>query len=399
MKKIATIFCVLVFLISVPFASMGMENTIAHKQQNGWLFPYLGAGKGTWDTSVGLFFWKHEFHARNLQLRADMDLAPGLRWHTIVRSNDEMDTLSGFHPQFDENYLEGYGFDKQAHGTFSASLRVGTIRYLHFPYPDDIAMFDQVPGIGDLEGGVKTGYSGELLTLDYANNSGLGVHASGIHWGFGQSGSNGLLEGYVSYHKNFGKLHFETHVGQLAVRTEPLGSRAGGYDVYAGIPIGGYTAGLLYEKLHDQPVYTGVMVTFPMDRVTKAMGQVAFDYDRDPQGFAMQVPLVSGRLGGIRTKAPANGILVGEIVAERVRTYWQNGQVRNFYEHRLSAWGENGEDKDLIVVMKAEPWRLQAEALVSPHTFGAGLKTWEHDRQGPAQISQKVVYQFYRIKS
>ena len=35
--------------------------------------------------------------------------------------------------------------------------------------------------------------------------------------------------------------------------------------------------------------------------------------------------------------------------------------ARNYYEHRLSAWGETG-GADLVVVMKEKPWYLQAEA-------------------------------------
>jgi hypothetical protein len=385
----------LLVLLILPCTNGYAEKTDTPLQDTGWSFPYLGQGKGTWDASVGIFFWSDTFHTRNLQFRGDMDLAPGMRWHTIVRSNQEPDTLQGFHPHFDENYLEGYGFYQNTDGTLSASLRVGTIRYLHFPYPDSIAMFDQVPGISDLTDGIKTGYSGELLTLDYAHKTGLGLHASGINWGFGRDDGSHLLEDYLFYHQNFGKLHFETHVGGLALRPEPLGRKANGYNVYLGTTGAHYTAGLLYEKLQNQPVYTGVMVTFPMNTATKAMGKVAFDYDRSPQGFAMQIPLVAGRIGGIQKKAPEGGILVGEIKAERLRTYWQNGQARNYYEHRTSSWGETG-GSDLIVVMIEEPWYLQAEALVSPHKFSEGFKTWEHDRQGPAQLSQKVTYQFYK---
>ena len=363
----------------------------------GWSFPYLGSGNGTWDASVGIFFWDDTFKMRNLQLRTDMDLAPGLRWHSIVRSNHEFDTLSGFKPHFDENYVEGYGFYRRASGTLSTSLRVGNMRYLHFPYPDAIAMFDQVPGISDLEGGADTGYSGELLTLDYKHKNGWGAHASGINWGFGHGNGSAVLEDYLFYNKDIGAFHFETHVGGLAVRQEPLGSRANGYNVYAGAKIGACTAGVLYEKLADNPSYTGIMLTFPLNSVTKAMGQVAFDYDRSPEGFAMQIPIGVGRIGKIVREAPADSVLVGEIVAERIRTYWQNGQARNYYEHRISNWGQDGSNKDLVVVMKEEPWYLQAEALVSPHNFG-NLKEWESDRQGPAQLSQKVTYKFYEVK-
>jgi hypothetical protein len=386
----------LLLLLIVPCTNGYAEKTNTTPQDKGWYFPYLGQGKGTWDASVGIFFWSDTFHTRNLQLRGDMDLAPGMRWHTVVRSNREQDTLSGFHPHFDENYLEGYGFHEIKTGTLSASLRVGNMRYLHFPYPDAIAVFDQVPGIGDLTSSQKTGYSGELLTLDYAHKTGLGLHVSGINWGFGREGGSQILEDYLFYRQNVGKLHFETHVGGLAVRPEPLGRKENGYNVYLGTTGTRYTVGLLYEKLQNQPAYTGVMVTFPMNNTTKAMGKVAFDYDRTPEGFAMQIPLAAGRIGGIQTKVPEGGVLVGEMKAERLRTYWQNGQVRNYYEHRVSNWGETG-GADLIVVMKEEPWYLQTEALVSPHKFSEGLKTWERDRQGPAQLSQKVTYQFYKI--
>ena len=135
--------------------------------------------------------------------------------------------------------------------------------------------------------------------------------------------------------------------------------------------------------------------------MTQALGRVAFDYDRNPEGFAMQIPLASGKIGArIAKKAPPHGILVGEVKAERIRTYWQNGQVRNFYEHRLSAWGEENK-KDLVMVVEEQPWYLQAEALVSPHTAlgsWSAIKEWEKDRQGPAQLSQTVTYKFYRVR-
>ena len=70
--------------------------------------------------------------------------------------------------------------------------------------------------------------------------------------------------------------------------------------------------------------------------------------------------------------------------------------MRNYYEHRLSAWGETG-GSDLVVVMKEKPWYLQAEAVVSPHSFAVGFTEWDRDRTGPAQISQTVSYRFYRL--
>lgn len=388
---------ILPVVLAVMLAGCSVANAgEGGEQREGWSFPTIGQGRGHWEASVGLFLARDDIKARNFQIRADMDLGPGLRLHMVTRSNRERDTLSGFQPHFDEGYMEGYGFHRDGDGTFAASLRVGNVRYLHFPYPDSIAVFDQVPGVGDLTGGEKTGYSGGLLTLDYKHKSGIGVHATGINWGFGRDGGSQVLENYLFLHHDFGAVRFETHVGGLAVRPEPLGRKENGYNLFLGTKTGKYRIGLLYEKLNNQPAYTGIMVTFSSDKVTRALGQVAFDYDRSPEGFAMQIPLASGQLGPrIAKKAPPNGILVGEVKAERIRTYWQNGQVRNFYEHRLSSWGEAGKS-DLVMVVEEQPWYLQAEALVSPHASLS--KDWERDRQGPAQLSQTVVYRFYRVR-
>jgi hypothetical protein len=370
------------------------------EQADGWWFPSIGKGNGDWSLSMGTFPSKDGIHVRNLQLRGDIDLMPGVRYHTVIRSDREMEKIDGFDPHFDENYIEGYGFKEMSEGALSASLRVGTIRSLHFPYPDSIAMFDQVPGISDLRGGARTGYSGELLTLDYAHKSGLGAHATGINWDFGRDGSTDIIEDYIYYRVDLRNLHFETHVGGLQARPEPLGRRKTGYNYYLGTKGKRYDLGILYEKLDNYSAYTGIMVQFPINHTTKWMGKVAFDYDRNPEGFAMQIPLAYGTIGDIQREAPENGELVGEIQAKRIRTYWQNGQVRNFYEHRLSNWGET-DKQDLVVVIEEEPWYLQAEALVSPHTSFSNwddLKTWEENRQGPAQLSQKVVYKYYRVK-
>ena len=395
LRILQTAAAVLLLSGSVAYADGGIE------QKEGWQFPTIGTGRGHWEASVGVFLAKNDIKARNFQLRTDLDLGPGLRLHTVARSNREQDTLKGFQPLLDEGYLEGYGFYQDRNGTFGASLRVGNVRYLHFPYPDSIAVFDQAPGVSDLNGGAKTGYSGQLLTMDYKHKSGLGVHATGINWGFGLDGGSHMIENYMYFHHNFGAIHFETHVGGLAVRPEPLGRKDNGYNLFFGTKIGSCQVGFLHEKLKSQPAYTGIMVTFSPNKVTQAMGKVAFDYDRDPEGFAMQIPLASGKIGArIAKKAPLNGILVGEVKAERIRTYWQNGHVRNFYEHRLSAWGEENKN-DLVMVVEEQPWYLQAEALVSPHTAlgsWSAIKEWEQDRQGPAQLSQTVTYKFYRVR-
>ena len=89
-----------------------------------------------------------------------------------------------------------------------------------------------------------------------------------------------------------------------------------------------------------------------------------------PQVAFTGVLMAPGRRGFLE---PRGLVLVGEIVAERVRTYWQNGQVRNWYEHRLSSWGRTS-GRGVVAVMVEDPWYLQLEALVSPHTT---FSSWE----------------------
>lgn len=77
----------------------------------------------------------------------------------------------------------------------------------------------------------------------------------------------------------------------------------------------------------------------------------------------------------------------------RMRTLWLQGFVRNEYEHRLELWGETTAP-GLRCVVTAEPWYLQAEALVSPHLIPDAR--WERDRMGPGQYVQRVTYRYYR---
>jgi len=390
---------ILIFVL-VVCSVMGSQAEVPENDNlspRGWFLPSAGAGVGNWSASVGLFAWSGRTNLRNLQFRGDVDLARGLRAHAVVRSDRQMESLRGIRPHVDEGYIEAYGFHNSSLGLLSGSLRVGATRYLRFPYPDAISLFDQVPGVSDLNAGPETGYNGSLLTLDYAHPSGLGAHFTGIKWGFGRESGSDAIECYGFYRVGH-SLRFEARAGLLPVRPEPLGASEKGYDVFLGVNIKRYSVGALYEKLDHQPAYTGIMVRFAPTRITRALGSVAFDYDRSPQGIAMQIPLASGKIGNIRRVAPADGKLVGQIEAERFRTCWQNGQVRNYYEHRISSWGETGKP-GLCVVVEEEPWTLEYEALVSPHVFGNdGWKTWERDRQGPVHITQKVTYKFYRTE-
>lgn len=388
------------------------------ESSRGWFFPTIGSFNGTWEMSVGTHFWDDHLDFRNLQLRADIDLAPGLRWHALARSNGLQDGLEEWEPRLDEHFLEWYGFHSSPEGVLSFSAKAGRVRYLRFPYPDAISTFDQVPGIEDLNGGDETGYSGLICTVDYAHRTGLGVHGVWIDWGYGVDRPAEWAERFVFFRNTSGPWHFEARYGDLPLRSIPMGKTGEGYSIFAGRSLGDMSAGFLYEDIQGQENFTGIVVTFAKNSMTSFMGSMNFDYTRSPQGFAMQIPLISGTIGNMRRldadREPfftgvlmspggsgyleAEGlVLVGEIAAERIRTYWQNGQERNWYEHRLSSWGRTS-GPDIVTVMVEDPWYLQLEALVSPHTdFSSmdALKEWESDRMGPAQVSQRVVYRFY----
>lgn len=389
----------------------------------GWWSPTIGRGRGVWDIKVGAHVWTDKLVLRNLRLRASLDLGPGLRANAIIRSNQEFTGISPFAPRADELFLERFAFYHRGNHSFAASLRLGRMRYLRFPYPDQIATFDQVPGMEDLRGRHPTGYSGLLAIAEYKHASGLGAHITGIEWAFDHPQSRDLIEAYGFYHTSFGRLLMEVRAGILAVRPEPLGRGAPGYNVFVGYSDPEWEVGFLYEQVQGEPTRTGVMlrialprrgadpklsaeaapnqpgfvgVQVPLQTFAQVAGEATLDYTRSPQGIGIEIPIARGRFGDLKETPPAGAVLVGEIIAERVTTYWQNGQSRNGYEHVQGGWGETT-DPSLTVVMKENPWRLHLEALVSPNILSVGnFEQWERQRQGPAQLAQRVVYQFYR---
>jgi hypothetical protein len=277
------------------------------------------------------------------------------------------------------------------------SLKVGHVRYLHFPYPDAIAQFDQVPGISDLYGGQHTDYRDVVLEAEAALNSGWGVHFTGRAAVLEGQSLARIIEVYGFYRHDFGRgWHFEGRLGGLAVRREPLGRGAEfGGDVYLSKQVGEFNIGLLYEKKRNEQEFSGVMVQFRPGPVTRAMGTVSLDYSRNPQeGFSAQIPVLHLRLNE-QHSVRSGDILVGEVRAVRMRTLWQQGFVRNEYEHRLESWGETSSPK-LRCVVTEEPWYLQTEALLSPHLIPD--TRWARDRMGPGQYVQRVTYRYYRPK-
>ncbi len=365
---------------------------LAETSPFGWHTDYIGPLRGVFDASFGIKFWPDRFNFRSLMFGGAVDLAPGLRARANFRRREG--EIKAFQVDPDEYYLEAYNQYRAPAWSAGASLRIGHVRYLHFPYPDAIAQFDQVPGILDLFGGAPTDYRDAVLVAEASTNSGWGVHVSGRAQVVDAPAAARFMEAYAFYRRDIGGgWHVEGRLGAIALRREPLGRGAQpGGDLYVGKQLGEFNVGLLYEKKRTEPEYSGIMVQFRPGPMTRALGQVSFDYSRTPPGFTVQIPLLHLRLNESRFVRPRD-ILVGEVRAVRIRTLWQQGYARNEYEHRLQSWGETA-DPRLHCVVTEEPWYLQTEALVSPHLVPN--QQWERDRQGPGQFVQRVTYRFYR---
>jgi hypothetical protein len=341
-------------------------------------------------------FWTDRFVLRNLIFGGTVDIAPGIRVRAQGRRREGEEKF--FQIDADELYLEAFNQYRAPTWNAGASLKMGRTRYLHFPYPDAIAQFDQVPGVADLSGPAQTDYRDFVLEGEAALNSGWGTHVTGsaniVTNAFTPARGARFLEAYGFYRSDFGRgWHAEGRLGLLAVRHEPLG-RPGqfGGNVYLGKQFGEFNVGLLYEHKQTEPEFTGISVQFRSGPVTRFLGRYSADYDRSPEGIALQIPVWHGRLNESRF-VRSGDILVGEVRSIRIRTLWQGGYIRNQYEHRLASWGETADPK-LHCVVEEEPWYLQTEALVSPHLVPND--DWFRDRQGPGQFVQRVTYRYYR---
>ncbi len=360
----------------------------------GWHPDFLGPLRGYFDASFGVKLWPNRSELRNLIFGGTVDLAQGLRAHAILMRRDGEEKF--FEIDTDEAYLEAFNQYRSPQGDAGIDLKLGRTRYLHFPYPDAIATFDNSSRIEDiLTGNVTTDYRNALLEAEASLHMGLGAHWTGIA---DDKTFNGVIEAYAFYRHDIGAgWHVEARAGDIAPR-QNLYAHAGepGYDLYAGKQLGEFNVGLLYEHKQNEANYTGIMVQFRPTAITRAVGHVDLDYSRTPDGITAQIPLYHARFNeDISTKVRSGEILVGEVRAIRMRTVWEAGYVRNEYEHRLESWGETT-DSRLHCVVTEEPWYLQAEALVSPHSLGS--TAWFRDRLGPGQYLQRVTYRYYRQK-
>lgn len=365
------------------------------QSDGGWSTRTLGDMRGYASLSIGAQAWDDHAHIRNLIFRSAVDVAPGWRLHAIGRRREGSWSRYPFRPDIDELYAEGQTFYHGSAVDAALNLRVGRMRYLRFPEPDLLSEFDQVPGISDFLGLGQSDYRGALMTAEVSTPLGLGAHIGAMQWAFDawQHGAN-VVEGYAFYRPVLpGGWLWETRLGDLALRPEPLGRSARfGASAFFGKQLGDFTVGAMIEGIHRERTYTGVMVAFRPTAVTRALGRAGFDYARNPEGIAVQYDILDVPIN-LHRAPPKGSVLVGEVRARRVRTYWQQSFQRNEYEHRLSSWGQAPRSGDTVVV-EEQPWTLDLEALVSPNTrLGSD---WFRNRQGPAQLAQDVVYRVFR---
>lgn len=387
------------------------------QQQMGFWFPNLGTLSGSWEASVGLHFSGNHLYVRNSQLRINTNLWSGVRVVSVVRSNREFVNTAPFDPNFDELYMEGFGYHFTPAGRLSFSLKFGEMRYLRFPASDILSAFDQVPGVSDLNGAstlsgpTRSAYDGLLLVVDFRSRWGLGYHGDVMQWMFHDRRDLSSIENYAYYKTSVSaplgslralNVEFEARAGRLQIRPEPLGRHATGVNAYAGVEYKAYRVGAIYEKLNGQDHYFGVLVTLSPSAFSRFVGAVHADYTRAPEGFAVQVPVLAGTVGYGR-RAPDAAQLIGETTAERTITFWQNSQARNFSEHMIGSRGaDNAEDNGtrLLIVIDEQPWYLKNEAVVgaalSARTWG-DFADWNTTASRLGELGQPVTFRYYLV--
>ena len=374
---------------------------------NFW-FPKIGKFSGQTEASICFHFWNDHLYIRNLQVRTYSYIYPGIRINSVIRANKKENLIEMYgdsetiyekiEPNFDELYLELFGFHYNRFGKLSGSLRIGKIRYLRFPYYDNIAKLDQVPGLTDIRYGEMSGYYGELLCLDYLSEFGFGCHSSLIHWDLYERTGFHFIESYLFFKRELGIMEFETRAGYLQTREEPVGISDLGFSAYLGGLWKGYRAGIYFENIGDV-IFTGFSISFAPSRVTELLGKVRLDYTRADQGIVMQTPFFKKEFAGLKKEVPENSELVGTITAERVITFWRAGMMRNFYEHIISKKGDT-DSNDLIVRINEKLERLDIESIVSPYHEFKNLQDfieWNSQGYRLGQYSQNVIYEFYRV--
>ncbi len=386
--------------------------------QHGLWLPDLGRNTGFVDVSVGVHLWHKSLSfgddeasnrsvLRNFQVRHLHNFGKGLRSTTVLRTSRNYQHLEPLELFVDEAFVESLGYHQQNQHQWSYSAKLGRMRYLRFPYPDLISMYDQVPDIMDLDGlrnppKSYSGYQGLLLSSEYSNR-GKGFHFSGIQWMDSNRSGSDIIE-YYAFLRRHGFFDIELRWGVLANRFQDdgffLGTGSSGYSVHMGKTIKRWHVGFLYEYLKAEGIRTGVLVEFTPNIINRKLGEWRVDYTREPQGIGLQPTLWETHYGFAKT-VDSEADLKGIVLAERTTTYWQNGQGRNFYEHII--FKDGNPDSDLYDVVIVEgPTYLRVESLVSQHNSFRSkqdLIDWEASRQGPAQIAGLIEYRYYEKRS
>lgn len=401
---IFSVWCFLlfpVFNISAQELNGVEQDTLMGSKPQGWWFPQTGFLSGNFESGVSTHFWTNYFRLRNLQFRTQVNLWNGLRVNNVLRSNRELIGVDKVDPMFDELYLEYYGYHFSAQGMLSFSARAGRMRYVRFPFPDKLSIFDIVPRVSDLNpgSGEKTAYDGLMLILDYKLYFGLGYHATLYQEVEEDVLRRGLLENYIYYQNQYKIMEWEARAGQLQLRTVPQGYSEWGGNFYFGLQWKGIRAGGMIEQLRNQDLYAGVLVQFSPSIITNLLGTFHSDYTRAPRGLGTYIPLVRGNYGYTNADdLPEDAQQVGEIVAERRSTFWQNSQTRNFYEHQYSVAG-NVTDDDLMVVTEEYAWYLKNESpvgkLLELNDF-SDILDWDKSSARLGEVAQPVVYKYYK---
>ncbi len=389
----------------------------------GWWLPSTAPYTGHFEGSVSLRLWSDRSEARNLQLRGLYNLPQGLRINAVLRSNRELGGIGVFEPAFDELYLESRGYHFGARSTVSYNLRYGRMRYLRFPFPDRLALFDLVPGMEDLEPDpefraslngawreFRSSLNGALLNIDSLHARGFGHHAS-LYLNSTGDPADVLLQNFL-YHRHHGaRWEWELRAGQLQWRDLPTGpaadpsatprreSRLGG-SAYLGLRWGGLRLGVMLERVRDDDLFAGVLLQLSPHPVTNVLGTFHVDYTRVPEGIALHLPLLRGQYGYARAaELPAGARLVGEVHSERRATFWGSSQTRNFFEHEARVGGRVSGD-DLVVVCDEDPWYLRSESPVGRLEQLQGvddLRRWDSSSARLGEVAQPVVYRYYAV--
>ncbi|MCF7921010.1 MAG: hypothetical protein K9N06_14010 [Candidatus Cloacimonetes bacterium] len=376
---------------------------------NVWL-PCPKPYSGHLEFSAGLHFWDDHLYLRNLQFRSLYYLRPGFRINGVFRGNDQINQMVfinhrkpeyySLKPIIDELNLEFSGFAASAENKWAASIRLGKMRYLRFPWYGLIGRMDQVVGMSDIRSSnEEAGYKGVMNTVDYIHQDVLGFHNT-LYLDGKNSFLARLLESYLYLQYENDWFTLEARCGRLVVRDHetdnvPLDSDWG-WNVMSGIKLWNYDVDIFLEKVAGK-LYTGVSVKFASSLFSRIAGKLRLDYNRADEGFVVQYPLFYRDIN-LTSKIPESKVKVGEIVAERVITFWRIGMQRNFYEHIVSRTGITDPDAAEVVIRK-KPMLLGIESIVSPvYKFEklSDFRKWDSEGIRPGQLTQTVVYEFYQ---